>query len=173
MSLFVLAKHIEQLQTEVDGKANQTDLDSVSQKTASLEEKVTQTTTELNKLSGGSYAFNKEYYSLDALKKGEDFGFVPELSDEDYFGMVAVGSAAANKVHKIKGFLSGDNFNSIDLFLSKTLTPSHNLIVSIRDYKTNALINNNARVEIQPAKIKNARDKVTVTFPGMITGNQK
>lgn len=138
-----------------------------------VEKKATETTTELNKLSGGSYAFNKEYYSLDALKKGEDFGFVPELSDEDYFGMVAVGSAATNKVHKIKGFLSGVDFNSIDLFLSKTLTPSHNLIVSIRDYKTNALINNNARVEIQPAKIKNARDKVTVTFPGMITGNQK
>lgn len=138
-----------------------------------VEKKATETTTELNKLSGGSYAFNKEYYSLDALKKGEDFGFAPELSDEDYFGMVAVGSAATNKVHKIKGFLSGENFNSIDLFLSKTLTPSHNLIVSILDYKTNALINNNARVEIQPAKIKNARDKVTVTFPGMITGNQK
>ena len=138
-----------------------------------VEKKATETTTELNKLSGGSYAFNKEYYSLDALKKGEDFGFVPELSDEDYFGMVAVGSAATNKVHKIKGFLSGVDFNSIDLFLSKTLTPSHNLIVSILDYKTNALINNNARVEIQPAKIKNARDKVTVTFPGMITGNQK
>ena len=134
---------------------------------------MTETTTELNKLSGGSYAFNKEYYSLDTLKKGEDFGFVPELSDEDYFGMVAVGSAATNKVHKIKGFLSGENFNSIDLFLSKILTPSHNLIISIRDYKTNALINNNARVEIQPAKIKNAREKVTVTFPGMITGNQK
>lgn len=140
---------------------------------AQVERKVTETTTELNKLSGGSYAFNKEYYSLDTLKKGEDFGFVPELSDEDYFGMVAVGSAATNKVHKIKGFLSGENFNSIDLFLSKILTPSHNLIISIRDYKTNALINNNARVEIQPAKIKNAREKVTVTFPGMITGNQK
>lgn len=144
-----------------------------SEKIASLEEKVTQTTTELNKLSGWVVAFNKEYYSLDALKKGEDFGFVPELIDEDYFGMVAVGSAAANKVHKIKGFLSGENFNSIDLFLSKTLTPSHNLIVSIRDYKTNALINNNARVEIQPANIKNIKEKVTVTFPGMITGNQK
>ena len=138
-----------------------------------VERKATETTTELNKLSGGSYAFNKEYYSLDALKKGEDFGFVPELIDEDYFGMVAVGSAAANKVHKIKGFLSGENFNSIDLFLSKTLTPSHNLIVSIRDYKTNALINNNARVEIQPANIKNIKEKMTVTFPGMITGNQK
>ena len=138
-----------------------------------VEKKATETTTELNKLSGGSYAFNKEYYSLDALKKGEDFGFVPELSDEDYFGMVAVGSAATNKVHKIKGFLSGVDFNSIDLFLSKTLTPSHNLIVSIRDYKTNALINNNARVEIQPANIKNIKEKVTVTFPGMITGNQK
>lgn len=144
-----------------------------SEKIASLEEKVTQTTTELNKLSGWVVAFNKEYYSLDALKKGEDFGFVPELIDEDYFGMVAVGSAAANKVHKIKGFLSGENFNSIDLFLSKTLTPSHNLIISIRDYKTNALINNNARVEIQPAKIKNIKEKVTVTFPGMITNNQK
>lgn len=144
-----------------------------SEKIATLEEKVTQTTTELNKLSGWVVAFNKEYYSLDALKKGEDFGFVPELIDEDYFGMVAVGSAATNKVHKIKGFLSGVDFNSIDLFLSKTLTPSHNLIISIRDYKTNALINNNARVEIQPAKIKNAREKVTVTFPGMITGNQK
>ena len=140
---------------------------------AQVERKVTETTTELNKLSGGSYAFNKEYYSLDTLKKGEDFGFVPELSDEDYFGMVAVGSAATNKVHKIKGFLSGVDFNSIDLFLSKTLTPSHNLIVSIRDYKTNALINNNARVEIQPANIKNIKEKVTVTFPGMITGNQK
>lgn len=138
-----------------------------------VEKKATETTTELNKLSGGSYAFNKEYYSLDTLKKGEDFGFVPELSDEDYFGMVAVGSAATNKVHKIKGFLSGVDFNSIDLFLSKTLTPSHNLIVSIRDYKTNALINNNARVEIQPAKIKNIKEKVTVTFPGMITNNQK
>lgn len=138
-----------------------------------VEKKATETTTELNKLSGGSYAFNKEYYSLDALKKGEDFGFVPELSDEDYFGMVAVGSAATNKVHKIKGFLSGVDFNSIDLFLSKTLTPSHNLIISIRDYKTNALINNNARVEIQPANIKNIKEKVTVTFPGMITGNQK
>lgn len=140
---------------------------------AQVEKKATETTTELNKLSGGSYAFNKEYYSLDALKKGEDFGFVPELSDEDYFGMVAVGSAATNKVHKIKGFLSGVDFNSIDLFLSKTLTPSHNLIISIRDYKTNALINNNARVEIQPAKIKNIKEKVTVTFPGMITNNQK
>lgn len=140
---------------------------------AQVERKATETTTELNKLSGGSYAFNKEYYSLDALKKGEDFGFVPELIDEDYFGMVAVGSAAANKVHKIKGFLSGENFNSIDLFLSKILTPSHNLIISIRDYKTNALINNNARVEIQPAKIKNIKEKVTVTFPGMITNNQK
>ena len=140
---------------------------------AQVERKVTETTTELNKLSGGSYAFNKEYYSLDTLKKGEDFGFVPELSDEDYFGMVAVGSAATNKVHKIKGFLSGENFNSIDLFLSKILTPSHNLIISIRDYKTNALINNNARVEIQPAKIKNIKEKVTVTFPGMITNNQK
>ena len=138
-----------------------------------VEKKATETTTELNKLSGGSYAFNKEYYSLDALKKGEDFGFVPELSDEDYFGMVAVGSAATNKVHKIKGFLSGVDFNSIDLFLSKTLTPSHNLIISIRDYKTNALINNNARVEIQPDKIKNIKEKVTVTFPGMITNNQK
>ena len=140
---------------------------------AQVERKATETNTELNKLSGGSYAFNKEYYSLDALKKGEDFGFVPELSDEDYFGMVAVGSAATNKVHKIKGFLSGENFNSIDLFLSKILTPSHNLIISIRDYKTNALINNNARVEIQPAKIKNIKEKVTVTFPGMITNNQK
>ena len=33
VSLFVLARHIEDLQTEVDGKANQTDLDSVSQRT--------------------------------------------------------------------------------------------------------------------------------------------
>ena len=140
---------------------------------AQVERKAAETTTELNKLSGGSYAFNKEYYSLDALKKGEDFGFVPELIDEDYFGMVAVGSAATNKVHKIKGFLSGVDFNSIDLFLSKTLTPSHNLIISIRDYKTNALINNNARVEIQPSRIKNIKEKVTVTFPGMITNNQK
>jgi hypothetical protein len=68
--------------------------------------------------------------------------------------------------------LSGENFSSIDLFLSKNLTPSHNLIISIRDYKTNALINNNARVEIQPSKIKDTKEKVTVTFPE-ITGNQK
>lgn len=144
-----------------------------SEKIATLEEKVTQTTTELNKLSGGSYAFNKEYYSLDVLKKGEDFGFIPELSDEDYSWKIVVWSNATNKILKIKGFLSGENFNSIDLFLSKNLTPSHNLIISIRDYKTDTLINNNARVEIQPSKIKDTKEKVTVTFPSMITGNQK
>ena len=137
-----------------------------------VEKKATETTTELNKLTGGSYAFNKEYYSLDALKKGEDFGFVPELSDEDYSWKIVVWSNTTNKILKIKGFLSGENFSSIDLFLSKNLTPSHNLIISIRDYKTNALINNNARVEIQPSKIKDTKEKVTVTFPE-ITGNQK
>lgn len=40
VSLFVLAKHIEELQTEVVKKANQTEVESVAQKTSSLEEKM-------------------------------------------------------------------------------------------------------------------------------------
>lgn len=40
VSLFVLARHIEELQTEVAKKADQTDVQSVAQKTSTLEEKV-------------------------------------------------------------------------------------------------------------------------------------
>lgn len=36
----MLAKHIEELQTEVVKKANQTEVESVAQKTSSLEEKM-------------------------------------------------------------------------------------------------------------------------------------
>ena len=40
VSLFVLAKHIEQLQDKVEKKAEQSEMDSVSQRTTSLEQKI-------------------------------------------------------------------------------------------------------------------------------------
>lgn len=50
VSLFVLAKHIEELQTEVAKKADQTDVQSVAQRTDSLEEKITTAEGKIEKL---------------------------------------------------------------------------------------------------------------------------
>lgn len=50
VSLFVLARHIEELQTEVAKKADQTDVQSVASRTDSLEEKMTTALNWLEKL---------------------------------------------------------------------------------------------------------------------------
>ncbi|MDO4713832.1 MAG: hypothetical protein Q4B28_04220 [bacterium] len=45
-----MAKHIEELQTEVAKKADQTDVQSVAQRTDSLEEKITNAEQKIEKL---------------------------------------------------------------------------------------------------------------------------
>ena len=99
MSLFVLARHIEDLQTEVDGKANQTDLDSVSQRTTTLEEKVSQAEEKVGKLEEAGTPdhlstqeiIGEKYKAPDLLTRA----YLPLSADSDI--PLNFGETAANK----------------------------------------------------------------------------
>jgi hypothetical protein len=54
VSLLVLARHIEDLQTEVAKKADQTDVQSVATRTTTLEQKATQAEEKIEKLEEGN-----------------------------------------------------------------------------------------------------------------------
>lgn len=134
VSLFVLAKHIEQLQTEVDGKANQTDLDSVSQKTASLEEKVATQEQKVGKLEEAGTPdhlsikeiIGEKYKASDLLTRA----YLPLSADSDI--PLNFGETAANKELHIQRISSGHTDNKIKVKLKKTWNPTSNVTIEVR-----------------------------------------
>lgn len=137
VSLFVLARHIEDLQTEVDGKANQTDLDSVSQRTTTLEEKVSQAEEKVGKL--------EEAGTSDHLWIKAVVAEVFKENDEAYeYHLPLVSEVASDcpiwETNLTKGIhiprvSTGVSFNTLELYLKKVWEPSQNLEVEIRKAK--------------------------------------
>ena len=134
VSLFVLAKHIEQLQTEVDGKANQTDLDSVSQKTASLEEKVATQEQKVGKLEEAGTPdhlsikeiIGEKYKASDLLTRA----YLPLSANSDI--PLNFGETATNKELHIQRISSGHTDNKIKVKLKKTWNPTSNVTIEVR-----------------------------------------
>ena len=122
MSLFVLAKHIEQLQDEVDGKANQTDLDSVSQRTTTLESKVEAQEQKVGKLEEAGTPdhlslkeiIGEKYKASDLLTRA----YLPLSANSDI--PLNFGETAANKELHIQRISSGHTDNKIKVKLKKT-----------------------------------------------------
>ena len=134
LSLFVLAKHIEQLQDEVDGKANQTDLDSVSQRTTTLEEKVATQEEKVGKLEEAGTPDHlsikeiiwEKYKNSDLLTRA----YLPLSADSDI--PLNFGETAANKELHIQRISSGHTDNKIKVKLKKTWNPTSNVTIEVR-----------------------------------------
>lgn len=134
VSLFVLARHIEDLQTEVDGKANQTDLDSVSQRTTTLEEKVSQTEEKVGKLEEAGTPDHlsikeiiwEKYKNSDLLTRA----YLPLSANSDI--PLNFGETATNKELHIQRISSGHTDNKIKVKLKKTWNPTSNVTIEVR-----------------------------------------
>ena len=134
VSLFVLARHIEDLQTEVEGKANQTDLDSVSQRTTTLEEKVSQAEEKVGKLEEAGTPdhlstkeiIGEKYKAPDLLTRA----YLPLSADSDI--PLNFGETAANKELHIQRISSGHTDNKIKVKLKKTWNPTSNVTIEVR-----------------------------------------
>ena len=134
VSLFVLARHIEDLQTEVDGKANQTDLDSVSQRTTTLEEKVSQAEEKVGKLeeAGAPGYLSIKWYSKEDIALWDmvvvDNPNVGELSATI---MLSVGDIEENQELHIQRIGSWQPLSSIKIPLQKVGNPSDGLLIQV------------------------------------------
>ena len=134
VSLFVLARHIEDLQTEVDGKANQTDLDSVSQRTTTLEEKVSQAEEKVGKLEEAGTPdhlstkeiIGEKYKASDLLTRA----YLPLSADSDI--PLNFWEIAENKELHIQRISSGHTDNKIKIKLKKKWNPTSNVIIEVR-----------------------------------------
>ena len=134
LSLFVLAKHIEQLQDEVDGKANQTDLDSVSQRTTTLEEKVATQEEKVGKLEEASIPdhlatkeiVGEKYKVSDLLTRT----YLPLSADSDI--PLNFGETAENKELHIQRISSWHTDNKIKIKLKKKWNPTSNVTIEVR-----------------------------------------
>ena len=138
VSLFVLARHIEDLQTEVDGKANQTDLDSVSQRTTTLEEKVSQAEQKVGKLeeAGAPWYLSIKWYSKEDIALWDmvvvDNPNVGELSATI---MLSVGDIEENQELHIQRIGSWQQLSSIKIPLQKIGNPSDGLLIQVMESK--------------------------------------
>ena len=137
VSLFVLAKHIEQLQTEVDGKANQTDLDSVSQRTTTLEEKVSQAEEKVEKLEEfgtPDHLWIKAIVAEAFKENDEAYEYHLPLASEVTSDCPIWQTNLTKEIH-IPRVSTGVSFNTLELYLKKVGEPSQNLEVEIRKAK--------------------------------------
>lgn len=136
VSLFVLAKHIEELQTEVVKKANQTEVESVAQRTDSLEEKMSTAEGQISQLveAGtpsylGITAIVGEKYTM------EDTLFLqktPKLADSTI--AINVGDTASNKEQHIQRIYNGQSDNKLKLKMDKFWLPTTSVIVEVRKW---------------------------------------
>ena len=134
VSLFVLAKHIEQLQTEVDGKANQTDLDSVSQRTTTLESKVEAQEQKVGKLEEAGTPdhlsikeiIGEKYKASDLLTRA----YLPLSANSDI--PLNFWETAENKELHIQRISSWHTDNKIKIKLKKKWNPTSNVTIEVR-----------------------------------------
>ena len=134
VSLFVLARHIEDLQTEVAKKANQTDVQSVATRTTTLEEKVEAQEQKVGKLEEASTPdhlslkeiIGEKYKASDLLTRA----YLPLSADSDI--PLNFGETAANKELHIQRISSGHTDNSIKVKLKKTWNPTSNVTIEVR-----------------------------------------
>ena len=137
LSLFVLAKHIEQLQDEVDGKANQTDLDSVSQRTTTLEEKVATQEEKVGKLEEASIPDHLWIKAIvaEAFKENDEaYEYHLPLASEVTSDCPIWKTNLTKEIH-IPRVSTGVSFNTLEVYLKKVWEPSQNLVVEIRKAK--------------------------------------
>ena len=134
VSLFVLARHIEELQTEVAKKADQTDVQSVAQKTSTLEEKLSTAEGQITQLveSGtpsylGITGIVWEKYTM------EDTLFLqktPTFIDSAI--AINVGDIDKNKEIHIQRIGSWTASNQLKLKMKKFWAPTTSVIVDVR-----------------------------------------
>ncbi|PZM87652.1 MAG: hypothetical protein DLD55_00005, partial [candidate division SR1 bacterium] len=137
VSLFVLAKHIEELQTEVVKKANQTEVESVAQRTDSLEEKITTAENKIEKLEESEVSDYLGIRSIvaEALKKNNEVYKYHLPLFSEIISDVNIGKSETTKEIHILRLCNGVAFNAIQLPLKKTGEPTQNLIIEIRKAK--------------------------------------
>ena len=136
VSLFVLARHIEELQTEVAKKADQTDVQSVAQKTSVLEEKLSTAEGQISQLVEAgtpSYLWITgivwEKYTM------EDTLFLqktPTLANSIL--PLNVWDTNTNKEQHIQRISSGESSNQLKLKMDKIWLPTTNVIVEVRKW---------------------------------------
>lgn len=139
VSLLVLARHIEDLQTEVAKKADQTDVQSVATRTTTLEQKATQAEEKIEKLEEGNWADHLELRSFfwDREKNvapAEEVVFVRQKLPAYEFSNLELnlGKDAADKEIHIQRFSSGKTSKQISLKLKKIQLPITNIEVEVR-----------------------------------------
>ena len=134
VSLFVLARHIEDLQTEVAKKADQTDVQSVDQRTTSLEEKVATQEEKVGKLEeagtpdhlGITGIVGEKYTMQDTLFLQK----APTLADSIL--PLNVWDTNTNKEQHIQRISSGVASNQLKLKMDKVLSPTSSVVVEVR-----------------------------------------
>ena len=139
VSLFVLAKHIEQLQDKVEKKAEQSEMDSVGQRTTTLEEKVQAQEQKVEKLEEGNWADHLELRSFfwDREKNvapAEEVVFVRQKLPAYEFSNLELnlGKEATNKEIHIQRLSSGIPSDEISFKLKKVQLPITNIEVEVR-----------------------------------------
>ena len=136
VSLFVLARHIEELQTEVAKKADQIDVQSVAQKTSTLEEKMTTAEGQITQLvEAGTPSYLGitgivwEKYTM------EDTLFLqktPTFTDSAI--AINVGDIDKNKEIHIQRIGSWTVSNQLKLKMKKFWAPTTSVVVEVRKW---------------------------------------
>ena len=137
VSLFVLARHIEDLQTEVAKKANQTDVQSVATRTTTLEEKVEAQEQKVGKLEEAStpdHLWIKAIVAEAFKENDEAYEYHLPLASEVVSDCPIWKTSLTKEIH-IPRFSTGATFNTLELYLKKVGEPSQNLEVEVRKAK--------------------------------------
>lgn len=134
VSLFVLAKHIEQLQDKVEKKAEQSEMDSVSQRTTSLEEKVQTQEEKVGKLEEGTWAdhLEKKLFTSENVTKNDALIIEHAFSSTNIGKFLPIGQTEQTKELTIPRIASGKKGEMIQLCLAKVGAPTQDVIIELK-----------------------------------------
>lgn len=134
VSLFVLAKHIEQLQDEVEKKAEQSEMDSVGQRTTTLEEKVQAQEQKVEKLEEGNWAdrLEKKLFTSENVTKSDALIIEHAFSSTNTGKFLPIGQTEQTKELTIPRIASGKKGRILQLCLAKVWSPTQDVIIELK-----------------------------------------
>lgn len=156
VSLFVLARHIEELQTEVAKKADQTDVQSVAQRADSLEEKLSTAEENILSLKGKqASSFKWVYFCFESIKSGEGLGYIREIKPENCNNFFYVWLNTFWIKRRFYTFISDVNLSNITLKLGYNWTLQYDLKLRFLDEETFEKIHPEAEFTFNFSKMNN------------------
>ena len=119
-------------------------------------------------------SLTEDHYPVELIIPGQNIGF-PQLSptSENCTEEYRVGDIADNQDLYITRYLTGEDFNSIEVKVKKVWLPTTTLNFAITDYDTGVVIDNNATGSLAYADITTAWQTLTVNLNGNVQNNLK